>query len=668
MDPLEELQETYGQEDSGDERPGMSMDDMLGTEPPAPPPPEEEAPEQAQATLGASPDNLGHPDVLAKLKEITSKPQYQTANAPGVPGGLTPMSAKTQVGGMTPEQAGQDTQVRGQAEIASGGVQQSRLHQQADLLEMQARSLRVQAQVEDEQRQKAEHENAAKQARLRDQQQQLSEQHDEKIDPKRYYHDMSLFDKGTAILSAAIYGYLNPKGGAPPIVDQLQQGARQDVQAQLEDRRANGEARSTRMQQLERQYGDTAQVAKMLEADKLLTLAKKARAEGVQSGSADAKAKAEDMGKELEIRAGVLNQDVQKAEYAKPVEVTYARPKPVAAGAGASALYEKALKLDKDGQAQGMSKEERAAMIAKAGLPPIIASGPTAEEAKASKLSPEQDKDVRTRIDGLAGTQAKIAELDAQVGLKRDKEGKIIGMERGDDAIGLKPETLLRDMGHGLPWHLGDVIDPVASAASSTSTNKVRGIRDQLAGENAKATFGRVNPVELDQNLHRLPLTNQNDFASGLATIEAEQHQVVKNLRAQYGDARVDEMLRERGIDPGKFGGTANAAPKGDRRAAPAESAPTYETALSPREESEFRAWKAKYAPHDSGDDYDLRGAFKAGVKPSARNGHWPDTFKKPNHETFSVESQYAKDRPDLAGHWEGDVYVTPDGRRITGK
>jgi hypothetical protein len=27
---------------------------------------------------------------------------------------------------------------------------------------------------------------------------------------------------------------------------------------------------------------------------------------------------------------------------------------------------------------------------------------------------------------------------------------------------------------------------------------------------------------------------------------------------------------------------------------------------------------------------------------PSAENGHWPDTFKKPNHPTFSVESQYA--------------------------
>lgn len=93
-----------------------------------------------------------------------------------------------------------------------------------------------------------------------------------------------------------------------------------------------------------------------------------------------------------------------------------------------------------------------------------------------------------------------------------------------------------------------------------------------------------------------------------------------------------------------------------------------FETKLSADEEANFKVWKGKYAPNDSGSDYDLRGAFKAGLRPSAKNGHWPDTFKKPNHETFSVESKYAKDAPDKAGHWEGDTYVTPDGRRIEGK
>lgn len=81
---------------------------------------------------------------------------------------------------------------------------------------------------------------------------------------------------------------------------------------------------------------------------------------------------------------------------------------------------------------------------------------------------------------------------------------------------------------------------------------------------------------------------------------------------------------------------------------------PSFDTALNPAEETRFREWKQKYAPRDSGEDYDLRGAFKAGLTPDPKTGHWPDTFKKPNHPTFSVESQYAQFAPDKAGRWQG--------------
>lgn len=84
-----------------------------------------------------------------------------------------------------------------------------------------------------------------------------------------------------------------------------------------------------------------------------------------------------------------------------------------------------------------------------------------------------------------------------------------------------------------------------------------------------------------------------------------------------------------------------------------------YDTKLSPEEESRFQRWKQQNAPRDSGADYDLRGAFKEGLAPGP-NGHWSDKYKKPNHPTFSNESKYAKDRPDLAGHWEGETYVPP--------
>lgn len=82
-----------------------------------------------------------------------------------------------------------------------------------------------------------------------------------------------------------------------------------------------------------------------------------------------------------------------------------------------------------------------------------------------------------------------------------------------------------------------------------------------------------------------------------------------------------------------------------------------FNTPLSSTEEQKFQQWKNKYAPLDSGEDYDLRGAFKAGVTPAA-NGHWPDTWKKPNHPTFSNESQYAKfGKP---GSWDGERFIPP--------
>lgn len=88
-----------------------------------------------------------------------------------------------------------------------------------------------------------------------------------------------------------------------------------------------------------------------------------------------------------------------------------------------------------------------------------------------------------------------------------------------------------------------------------------------------------------------------------------------------------------------------------------------YSTPLSLQDEARYQLWKIQNAPRDSGADYDLRGAFMAGETP-AGNGHWVDTYKKPNHETFSDESRYAvgSDRA-RAGFWTGpdhSVFVPP--------
>ena len=67
-----------------------------------------------------------------------------------------------------------------------------------------------------------------------------------------------------------------------------------------------------------------------------------------------------------------------------------------------------------------------------------------------------------------------------------------------------------------------------------------------------------------------------------------------------------------------------------------------FNTQLDAAVENEFQNYLAQSGRGRDLYDYDLRGAFKAGV--TKEGGHLPDTFKKPNHPTFSDESQYHGD------------------------
>lgn len=102
----------------------------------------------------------------------------------------------------------------------------------------------------------------------------------------------------------------------------------------------------------------------------------------------------------------------------------------------------------------------------------------------------------------------------------------------------------------------------------------------------------------------------------------------------------------------------------------------TYEdtvTQLSPEEENQFMAWAGemrlagKIHPQDDFSDYDMRGYWKeTGGKGTAdKDSHFPDTYKRPNHPTFSVESKYAQGKykakyGSMAGSWDGDNFLPP--------
>ena len=77
-----------------------------------------------------------------------------------------------------------------------------------------------------------------------------------------------------------------------------------------------------------------------------------------------------------------------------------------------------------------------------------------------------------------------------------------------------------------------------------------------------------------------------------------------------------------------------------------------YNTKLSPADEASFQQW-AKANPQ-MGDtyDYDARGFWQAGAG-TASNGHGSDQWKKPNHPTFSTNSQYNGTDGNQGGQWD---------------
>jgi hypothetical protein len=96
------------------------------------------------------------------------------------------------------------------------------------------------------------------------------------------------------------------------------------------------------------------------------------------------------------------------------------------------------------------------------------------------------------------------------------------------------------------------------------------------------------------------------------------------------------------------------------------EVADKYTTALNPKEQEDY---STKFSPEDS-EDYDMQGWYKAnpGADPNDPGVHYPDTFKKPNHPTFSDQSQYSNDQTQ-GGKWttgsNGEDIFTPGTQNI---
>lgn len=200
--------------------------------------------------------------------------------------------------------------------------------------------------------------------------------------------------------------------------------------------------------------------------------------------------------------------------------------------------------------------------------------------------------------------------------------------------------------------------DPVTQQFAQGLAPSSYEYRDGIPG----ATPGmKVGPMA--QNMAGNPVTGtavRRDPNSGLLAIDGRDGLKVALggvghlAQGQQGiDARVAQLEAQLGAQrQGLMAGGPAAM-----RVAPGSAANGYNTELTPGTEAAYQAWLKKVAPGDDGRDYDYRGAYAAGVGRGGANQHFTDQFKKPNHETFSNESQYGLDRPEIAGSWDGDSY-----------
>lgn len=101
--------------------------------------------------------------------------------------------------------------------------------------------------------------------------------------------------------------------------------------------------------------------------------------------------------------------------------------------------------------------------------------------------------------------------------------------------------------------------------------------------------------------------------------------------------------------------------PKATRLAALLQS--NGQSPMTPEDEANFKLWSLINDVPQS-NDYNMRGFYQSLQVPNAKGGsinpndgmmHYPDTFKLPNHETFSTDSGYydpstMKDTPSWVG------------------
>lgn len=247
----------------------------------------------------------------------------------------------------------------------------------------------------------------------------------------------------------------------------------------------------------------------------------------------------------------------------------------------------------------------------------------------------------------------------SRTGLDPDLVRAVVSQESGGNPRAVSPKGA-QGIGQLMPatakrFNVRDPYDPDENLRGATDylkflNDRFKGNRDLVlagynAGEGAVDKFKGIPPYRETRNYVK-------SINARLGQRQQRQQQQPTQPQSDL-DSYLDPVSPEQ--SPSRTSaGTRKSPPRAT--AAPAN----YDTQLTPDKERNFQKWKAVFAPDDSGVDYDLRGAYQAGLKPDAK-GHWPDRFKKPNHPTFSNESQYAVGKDAAkAGRWRDEKFIPP--------
>ena len=155
-------------------------------------------------------------------------------------------------------------------------------------------------------------------------------------------------------------------------------------------------------------------------------------------------------------------------------------------------------------------------------------------------------------------------------------------------------------------------------------------------------------------------------FAGGRAVIQNAQDPQSMRLGGALGGGTPDPTVPSGEVTGGEAQ-LQTGRPQGMITAdnVPVNYRDQYNTHLSPEEEAAYQAWAKKNGRENDVEDYDMRGAWleakQKGVSLEDGRGHYPDTYKKPNHPTFSDQSKYNGEGGVNGGTWS----KTSDGRDV---